>query len=70
MYDGLGISSRYWPNPDNSVKRNARTNFNSSKYAILDEMGRSSSSDDLEFEASDVGFGIQRRLTLDYDGNL
>lgn len=45
MYDGPGIASRYWPNPDDGVKRNGRANFNSSNYAILDEMGSFSSSD-------------------------
>ncbi|KMT15486.1 hypothetical protein BVRB_3g058410 [Beta vulgaris subsp. vulgaris] len=33
-------------------------------------MGTFSSSDQLQFSASDVGVGIRRRLTLDYDGNL
>ncbi|XP_058109422.1 putative receptor protein kinase ZmPK1 [Magnolia sinica] len=70
MYDGPEISSVYWPNPDNGVFGNFRTNYNSSRYAVLDAMGRFMSSDRLEFNASDMGFGIRRRLTLDYDGNL
>ncbi|XP_058109415.1 putative receptor protein kinase ZmPK1 [Magnolia sinica] len=70
MYDGPEISSVYWPNPDNGVFGNDRTNYNSSRYAVLDAMGRFTSSDKLKFNASDMGLGIRRRLTLDYDGNL
>ncbi|KAB1200644.1 putative receptor protein kinase ZmPK1 [Morella rubra] len=70
MYDGPDISSLYWPNPDYNVYQNGRTNYNSSRLAVLDEMGSFSSSDRLQFGATDLGFGIKRRLTIDYDGNL
>ncbi|KAJ9694809.1 hypothetical protein PVL29_010335 [Vitis rotundifolia] len=70
MYDGPEISRLYWPNPDLDVFGNGRTNFNSSRTAVLDEMGRFLSSDKLSFNASDMGFGVKRRLTMDYDGNL
>ncbi|XP_010920772.1 putative receptor protein kinase ZmPK1 [Elaeis guineensis] len=70
IYDGPEISSIYWPNPDNTVFQNGRTTYNSSRYAVLDEMGKFVSSDKLAFSASDMGSGILRRLTLDYDGNL
>ncbi|XP_057971043.1 putative receptor protein kinase ZmPK1 isoform X2 [Malania oleifera] len=70
MYDGPDISSLYWPNPDNSVFQNGRTNYNSSRIAFLDDMGLFSSSDKLQFRAADFGFGVKRRLTMDYDGNL
>ncbi|KAF8402986.1 hypothetical protein HHK36_011080 [Tetracentron sinense] len=70
MYDGPEISSLYWPDPDNGVFGNDRTNYNSSRTAVLDEMGRFSSSDQTEFSASNMGFGVKRRLTIDYDGNL
>uniref|UniRef100_A0A5B7ACC2 Receptor-like serine/threonine-protein kinase n=1 Tax=Davidia involucrata TaxID=16924 RepID=A0A5B7ACC2_DAVIN len=70
MYDGPEISSLYWPNPDFDVYQNGRTNYNSSRIAVLDDMGRFLSSDRLQFNASDMGFGIRRRLTVDYDGNL
>ncbi|CAI9098314.1 OLC1v1034936C1 [Oldenlandia corymbosa var. corymbosa] len=33
-------------------------------------MGRFRSSDRLRFNVSDLGFGIKRRMTLDYDGNF
>ncbi|KAL5991703.1 hypothetical protein ACLOJK_012613 [Asimina triloba] len=70
MYDGPEISSLYWPNPDYDVFGNGRTNYNGSRYAVLDGMGRFRSSDKFEFYASDYGLGIRRRMTLDYDGNL
>eukprot|EP00268_Persea_americana_P016587 TRINITY_DN17866_c2_g1_i1.p1 TRINITY_DN17866_c2_g1~~TRINITY_DN17866_c2_g1_i1.p1 ORF type:complete len:916 (+),score=163.98 TRINITY_DN17866_c2_g1_i1:275-2749(+) len=70
MYDGPEISSLYWPNPDYNVFQNGRSNYNSSRYGVLDEMGLFVASDQFGFNASDLGLGIKRRLTLDYDGNL
>lgn len=70
MYDGLDISSLYWPNPDYTLFQNGRTNYNSSRIAVLDDMGSFSSSDRLQFSATDMGFGVKRRLTIDYDGNV
>ncbi|XP_038692295.1 putative receptor protein kinase ZmPK1 [Tripterygium wilfordii] len=70
IYDGPDISSLYWPPPYNNVYQNGRFDYNSSRVAFFDEMGTFVSSDRLEFSASDVGFGIKRRLTVDYDGNL
>ncbi|KAK9193368.1 hypothetical protein WN944_004065 [Citrus x changshan-huyou] len=70
MYDGPEISSVYWPDPDLNVFQNGRTNYNSSRIAVLDDFGSFSSSDELKFSATDMGFGIKRRLTMDYDGNL
>lgn len=70
MYDGPEISSLYWPDPDHDVYTNGRTNYNSTRLAKLDEFGKFKSSDRLEFNASDYGLGVMRRLTLDYDGNL
>ncbi|KAK1307714.1 putative receptor protein kinase ZmPK1 [Acorus calamus] len=69
-YDGPEISSMYWPFPDFNVWQNGRTNYNSSRPTVLDDWGRFSSSDKPEFNASDAGPGIKRRLTVDYDGNL
>ncbi|KAJ0088669.1 hypothetical protein Patl1_31787 [Pistacia atlantica] len=60
----------YWPNPDYNVWQNGRTSYNSSRIAFLDEAGSFLSSDKWQFRAFDVGFGIKRRLTMDYDGNL
>lgn len=47
-----------------------RTEYNSSRIAIFDEMGNFLSSDKLQFSANDMGLGPKRRLTIDYDGNL
>ncbi|KAK0584286.1 hypothetical protein LWI29_010543 [Acer saccharum] len=70
MYDGPDTSSVYWPNPDRDAIGNGRTINNNSRIAVLDDMGNFSSSDRLHFSAIDMGFGIKRRLTMDYDGNL
>ncbi|GFY82737.1 hypothetical protein Acr_02g0009770 [Actinidia rufa] len=51
VYDGLERSSPYWPNPDFDLYRNGRTNYNSSRFAILDDMGRFYSDDSLQFNA-------------------
>ncbi|KAJ6778254.1 hypothetical protein OIU74_002109 [Salix koriyanagi] len=71
IYDGPDISSIYWPSPDFDVFGNGRTNYNSSRTAVYDEMGHFISSDQLQFSASDTGLlRIERRLTIDHDGNL
>ncbi|KAJ6968723.1 receptor protein kinase ZmPK1 isoform X2 [Populus alba x Populus x berolinensis] len=71
IYDGPDISSIYWPNPDFDVFGNGRTNYNSSRTAVFDEMGHFISSDHLQFSAPDTGLlRIKRRLTMDHDGNL
>ncbi|CAK7343898.1 unnamed protein product [Dovyalis caffra] len=71
IYDGPDISSIYWPNPEFDVFQNGRTNYNSSRIAVYDEMGHFISSDQFQFVASDMGsLRIKRRLTMDYDGNL
>ncbi|KAL2509616.1 G-type lectin S-receptor-like serine/threonine-protein kinase [Forsythia ovata] len=70
IFDSPETSSIYWPNPDNDIYTNGRTNYNSSRIAFLDDMGMFRSSDKLQASASDKGFGIKRRLTIDHDGNL
>ncbi|KAK9123851.1 hypothetical protein Sjap_013453 [Stephania japonica] len=70
IYDGPEISSIYWPSRDRSVFESGRTYYNSSRIAVLDDLGSFFSSDLLNIYASDKGFGVKRRLTMDYDGNL
>ncbi|CAM0148629.1 unnamed protein product [Urochloa decumbens] len=71
LYDGPDTSSIYWPNPGNTVFENGRTNYNSSRVAVLDDAGAFVSSDNLEARASDLGAtGVKRRLTIDPDGNV
>ncbi|KAL7583822.1 hypothetical protein Lser_V15G42663 [Lactuca serriola] len=71
-YDGPEISSVYWPSPDPgfNVWSYGRTSYNSSRIAAFDDFGEFRSSDRWQFSALDRGFGIRRRLTMDYDGNL
>ncbi|XP_073361912.1 putative receptor protein kinase ZmPK1 isoform X2 [Aegilops tauschii subsp. strangulata] len=70
IYDGPEISSIYWPNPANKLWVNQRSAYNRSRYAVLQQTGQFSSSDNSSFDASDLGEKVMRRLTLDYDGNL
>ncbi|CAO2183318.1 unnamed protein product [Urochloa humidicola] len=71
LYDGPDTSSIYWPSPDNNVFGNARTTYNSSRLAVLDDAGAFVSSDNLAVRASDLGAaGVKRRLTIDPDGNV
>ncbi|XP_059305519.1 putative receptor protein kinase ZmPK1 [Lycium ferocissimum] len=70
IYDGPQVSSIYWPNPDRDLYWNGRTSQNSSRIAYFDGMGRFFSSDRLQFNVSDMGLGILRRMTIDTDGNL
>lgn len=70
LYDGPEITSLYWPNVGVTVYQVGRTDYNSSRIAVLDDIGRFLSSDQFQFSASDAGFGVKRRLTMDYDGNL
>jgi hypothetical protein len=70
MYSGPEVSSIYWPNPYYKPGANGRATYNSSQIGILDNTGQFVASDELQFEASDLGGGVMRRLTLDYDGNL
>ncbi|XP_006644498.2 putative receptor protein kinase ZmPK1 [Oryza brachyantha] len=70
LYDGPEIASIYWPFPGASVFDNGRTNYNSSRIAILDDAGVFQSSDQLKAEATDLGLGIKRRLTIEQDGNV
>ncbi|KAH6806247.1 hypothetical protein C2S51_031078 [Perilla frutescens var. frutescens] len=68
--DSPDTSTTYWPNPDFDIYTSGRTNYNSSRIAVLDDLGRFLSSDQLQFNTSDMGYGIKRRMTMDYDGNL
>ncbi|XP_034675307.1 putative receptor protein kinase ZmPK1 [Vitis riparia] len=70
VFDGPNASSIYWP-PSWLVSRQPeRSAHNCSRTALLDNFGYFSSSDDFKFQSSDFGERVQRRLTLDIDGNL
>ncbi|PAN29265.1 hypothetical protein PAHAL_5G212900 [Panicum hallii] len=70
LYDGPEISSIYWPNPGNNPFDNGRTPYNSSRIGVLDANGAFLSSDNLGVNASDLGPGVKRRLTIEQDGNV
>ncbi|XP_010262649.1 PREDICTED: putative receptor protein kinase ZmPK1 [Nelumbo nucifera] len=70
MYDGPDITTLSWPNIELAVFRNNRTSYNRTRIAVLDEQGSFTSSDNTGFYATDLGYGIRRRLTIDFDGNL
>ncbi|KAF6997089.1 hypothetical protein CFC21_013344 [Triticum aestivum] len=71
LYDGPQIASIYWPDRDIGVFGSGRTNYNSSRIAVLDDTGVFLSSDNLRVEASDVGAaGVKRRLTIEQDGSV
>ncbi|KAK1285014.1 putative receptor protein kinase ZmPK1 [Acorus calamus] len=48
LYDGPEISSLYWPNPGNNPFQNGRTDYNSSRHAVLDDTGRHRPGDQTE----------------------
>ncbi|BAT97842.1 hypothetical protein LR48_Vigan11g043600 [Vigna angularis] len=74
LYEGRQVSSVYWPDPwlvsNNVGFGNGRTSYNSSRVAVLDDLGLFSVSDKYSLTTIDYGLLLQRRLTLDYDGNV
>ncbi|KAJ1431070.1 putative serine/threonine-protein kinase [Sesbania bispinosa] len=70
LYNGPEISSIYWPDPGLVSWEAGRSTYNGSRIAVLNSLGNFSSSDDLTFMTSDYGTVLQRRLTVDYDGNI
>ncbi|CAK7324516.1 unnamed protein product [Dovyalis caffra] len=69
-FDGPDTSSIYWPDPGLLSWDAGRNTFNSSRIAFFDSFGKFSSSDDLTFRSEDYGTRVQRRLKMDFDGNL
>ncbi|KAJ0024597.1 hypothetical protein Pint_08715 [Pistacia integerrima] len=70
LYNGPEISSVYWPDPALITWEAGRTTYNNSRIAIFNNLGSFESSDELSFKAADSGMGPQRRLKLDFDGNV
>ncbi|XP_058782013.1 putative receptor protein kinase ZmPK1 [Vicia villosa] len=70
LYDGPIFSSIYWPYPWLVSWEAGRSSYNNSRVAKLDVLGKFSSSDDFTLMTSDYGTVLQRRLTLDFDGNV
>ncbi|KAL2346443.1 hypothetical protein Fmac_000443 [Flemingia macrophylla] len=70
LYDGPEVSGLYWPDPWLVSWNAKRSAYNNSRVAVMDTLGNFSSSDGFTFTASDYGTVMQRRFTLDHDGNL
>ncbi|PSR99814.1 Receptor protein kinase, partial [Actinidia chinensis var. chinensis] len=71
LFDGPElVSSFYWPQPWLNSWEAGRTSYNNSRTAIFDSSGHFTSTDEFEFFATDYGVGVQRRLTVDVDGNI
>ncbi|XP_056177392.1 putative receptor protein kinase ZmPK1 [Syzygium oleosum] len=71
VFDGPSISSVYWPFPWAQSSQLGRFLYNSSRIAVLDPLGHFQSSDNYSLYTSDYGIAaMQRRMTLDFDGNL
>ncbi|MED6218579.1 hypothetical protein PIB30_027917 [Stylosanthes scabra] len=71
LYDGPEASGLYWPDPLKLDWNNHRSSYNNSRVAVLDTLGIFISSDNFTFMTSDFGSAaIQRRITLDPNGNL
>ncbi|KAK7410067.1 hypothetical protein VNO78_00553 [Psophocarpus tetragonolobus] len=70
LYDSPEVSGLYWPDPWLAPWGAKRATYNNSRVAVMDTLGNFSSSDDFTFKTSDYGEVIQRRLTMDYDGNI
>ncbi|OAY46805.1 hypothetical protein MANES_06G029000v8 [Manihot esculenta] len=70
VYDGPEVSSAFWPDHWLLSREAGRSSYNSSRIALLDSFGNFTSSDNFSFSSMDYGQQLQRRLTLDFDGNL
>ncbi|XP_019450537.1 PREDICTED: putative receptor protein kinase ZmPK1 [Lupinus angustifolius] len=70
LYDGPDVSSTYWPDSELLTLKSGRFTYNITRIAVLNSLGYFTSSDNFTVTTSDYGIVIQRRLTLDYDGNL
>uniref|UniRef100_A0A2P2MQG3 Receptor-like serine/threonine-protein kinase n=1 Tax=Rhizophora mucronata TaxID=61149 RepID=A0A2P2MQG3_RHIMU len=70
LYDGPRLSSVFWPDHRLLPWEASRSSYNSTRIALLDSFGKFTSSDNLTFLSADYGAIYQRRLTLDFDGNL
>ncbi|KAF5747018.1 putative serine-threonine protein kinase plant-type [Tripterygium wilfordii] len=70
LFDGPEVSDIYWPDPVLLTWEAGRSTYNNSRIAVLDSEGNFSSTDNFTFKSADYGLNFQRRLTIDFDGNL
>ncbi|PON84705.1 Tyrosine-protein kinase [Trema orientale] len=70
IFDNNVLSSVHWPSPWLLPWDAGRSSYNNSKHAVLESLGYFNSSDKFIFMSADYGSTIQRKLRLDYDGNI
>ncbi|KAI3821323.1 hypothetical protein L1987_08888 [Smallanthus sonchifolius] len=70
LYNNDEITTVYWPRPWLRSWEAGRSTYNNSRFPLLDAKGHFWSSDSFTFQTSDYGKTLQRRLTLDVDGNI
>ncbi|KAG2666262.1 hypothetical protein I3760_15G049500 [Carya illinoinensis] len=70
LYDGLEVSSIYWPDVFLLSWKAGRSTYNNSWIAVLDTFGNFNSSDNFTFLAANYGAKLHRRLKIDYDGDV
>ncbi|XP_065846903.1 putative receptor protein kinase ZmPK1 [Euphorbia lathyris] len=70
LYHGPETSSIYWPDPELMSWEAGRSSYNNSRIASFDFLGNFTSSDGFNFMSDDNDVHMQRRLTIDFDGNL
>ncbi|XP_076957100.1 putative receptor protein kinase ZmPK1 [Bidens hawaiensis] len=70
LYSSNEITSVYWTKPYILTWEAGRSTYNNTRFALLDSKGRFQSTDDFTFTTTDYGDALQRRLTLDVDGNI
>ncbi|KAF5764832.1 putative protein kinase RLK-Pelle-SD-2b family [Helianthus annuus] len=70
LYSKNDVTSVYWPYFYSTSWESRRSTYNNSRVASLDSKGSFQSSDNLTFITTDYGDALQRRLTLDVDGNI
>ncbi|XP_022766459.1 putative receptor protein kinase ZmPK1 [Durio zibethinus] len=70
VYKGPEFTTIYWPSPWLLRWQAGRSVFNNSKNAVLDSLGKFSSTDDFTFLSADYGSKISRMLRMDFDGNI
>ncbi|KAJ0789599.1 putative protein kinase RLK-Pelle-SD-2b family [Helianthus annuus] len=70
QYNNHEMTSIYWPHPSLLPWQVGRYQYLYSQRASLDPEGRFNSTDGLEFLSADFGYGPQRMMKIDMDGNL
>ncbi|KAL5228328.1 hypothetical protein ABZP36_016593 [Zizania latifolia] len=70
LYYGPDVTSLYWPLPGLTIYQAGRTNYNSSRIAVLDNHGVFLSFNQLQVQATDMSLSIKRQLTIEHDGNM